>query len=202
MTRRVLSGNAVAWAGLSSPSLAVKASFNTTGARASIGRIVRAAVVVGASVALLLAVMASLGKARAGHDDMPRFPVTLAHGVSLSMARHLAARADTTCLPGAIKAALTAANAACGITVISTRRPGARIAGTGRPSMHASCRAADFTSRDYGCVYRVLAGWPGKLSTDARRIGHVHIDDGRRARFAHGQARKRVRLARHNGRRG
>jgi hypothetical protein len=74
--------------------------------------------------------------------------------------------------------------------------------------MHASCRAADFTSRDYACVYRTLADWPGKMSTDASRAKHVHIDDGRYARFVHGYSRRlakrkqRVRVARHHGRRG
>jgi len=106
-----------------------------------------------------------------------------------------AARADASlgCLPASIKAALARANNACGIHVISTLRPGARIAGTGHRSMHARCRAADFTSAKYGCVYRVLAGWPGQLSTDARRMRHVHIDDGRYARFVHGGHRRYAR---------
>jgi hypothetical protein len=132
------------------------------------------------------------------------FPIaTRAHAAS-------ADAADTTCLPANIKAALAEADAACGIRVISTLRPGARIARTNRPSKHATCHAADFTSGNYDCVYRVLANWPGKLSTDPHRVKpqHVHIDDGRYARFEHGGARryakrtKRLRLARHNGRRG
>lgn len=191
--------------------LHVEAVFNATGRAASLGGIVRAALVVGASTALVIAIMAGLGAARAGFDDTPRaghFPHSFPQSLSLSYARHLAAGADTSCLPAAIKAALVNVKAACGLTVISTRRPGARIAGSKRASMHASCRAADFTSRDYGCVYRALAAWRGKLSTDARRIGHVHIDDGRYARFEHGRSRRYARakhrrhFARHNGRPG
>ena len=133
--------------------------------------------------ALILVAMAGLSRARAG-------------GV------------NTSCLPMSIKAALAKADAACGVTVISTFRRNARIAGTRHSSMHASCRAADFTSRDYACAYRALAGWHGKMSMDAGRVKHVHIDDGRYARFVHGQSRRyakrqtRVRFARHHGRRG
>ena len=92
----------------------------------------------------------------------------------------------TGCLPQMVRNALAKAEAACGITVISTLRRGARIAGTERPSKHASCRAAAFTSRDYGGVRRVLANYPGAMSTDPFAVGHVHIDDGKRLRFAHG----------------
>lgn len=97
----------------------------------------------------------------------------------------------TACLPKSIREALARVDKACGIRVISTHRPGAIIAGTNTPSMHATCRAADFTSKDYACVYQTLSGWRGKLSTDYR-IGHVHIDDGRYARFVHGGQRKRL----------
>lgn len=87
--------------------------------------------------------------------------------------------------------ALAKADAACGITVISTLRAGARIAVSGHVSKHASRRAADFTSRNYSCVRRILADYPGGISVDVASAGHVHIDDGQRLRFAHGSARKR-----------
>jgi hypothetical protein len=189
----------------------VQPAFNATGAPASIGRIVRAAIVVAASVGLFVAVMAGLGSAHAGFDDgMSLLKDRAMPTISLAIARHQAASASTACLPASIKAALATADRACGITVISTLRPGARIAGTNRPSMHASCRAADFTSRDFACAIRALANWPGKLSVDPHRVHppHLHIDDGRYARFEHGHSRryakraKRQRLARHHGRRG
>ena len=100
------------------------------------------------------------------------------------------------CLPLSIKLALARADATCGITVISTFRRDATIAGTRHRSMHAICRAADFTSKDYACVYRELSDWRGKLSTDARAIKHVHIDNGNYARFTHGISAKRY--AKHN----
>lgn len=107
---------------------------------------------------------------------------------------------NTSCLPYQIKAALEKANQACGITVISAHRPGARIAGTGHMSMHATCRAADFTTRNPPCVIQALSDWRGKLSTDYHRVRHFHIDDGSYARFAHGGHRrmhaKRTRYAR------
>ena len=90
-----------------------------------------------------------------------------------------------------VRNALAKADAACGITVISTLRAGARIAGSGHVSKHASCRAADFTSRNYSCVRRILADYPGAMSVDVASAGHVHIDDGQHLRFAHGGARKR-----------
>lgn len=159
----------------------VKAVFNTTGCTADAGRIIRALIVVCASTAFVLAILGGLTRARA---------------------------TDASCLPQSIKAALTRADAACGIEVISTFRPHAVIAGTRHASLHAVCRAADFTSHNYACVYRVLAGWRGKMSMDATRVRHVHIDDGRYARFLHGQSRRyakrqtRIRLARGHGRRG
>lgn len=149
----------------------VQAVFNVTGCAADLGRTARATFVVALCVALLLVAMSVLTRARA--------------------------EVSTSCLPSSIKAALAKANAACGIRVISTFRRGARIAGTRRVSMHASCRAADFTSRDYGCVYRALASWPGKMSIDAGRAKHVHIDDGRYARFEHGRAHRYAKRTKH-----
>lgn len=109
------------------------------------------------------------------------------------VARHVKARStfNTSCLPYQIKAALEKANQACGITVISAHRPGARIAGTGHVSKHATCHAADFTTKNPPCVLLALSDWRGKLSTDYSRVRHFHIDDGSYARFAHGGSRRR-----------
>lgn len=82
--------------------------------------------------------------------------------------------------------------AACpGFKAISVCRPGARVAGSGRISLHASCRAVDFQVRDYGCAQAALKGFPGGLSTDPYRVKHLHASwapGGREwhARFAHG----------------
>jgi hypothetical protein len=183
----------------------VEAVFNAAGAPADLGRTIRAGIVIALSVTLVIAIMAGLtGRARAGHDDAALIERT---PFSQAFTRHLSASANTSCLPASIKAALATANAACGIRVISTFRPGAHIAGTNHVSMHASCRAADFTTRDYHCAYRALAAWSGKLSVDAWRVHHIHIDDGRYARFEHGRSRRYAkrhqhrRYARRHGRR-
>jgi hypothetical protein len=98
------------------------------------------------------------------------------------------------CLPSTVRTALAQVDAACGITVVSTFRRGATIAGTGgSPSKHAACRAADFTARDYACAYRVLADWPGDMSIDAAKVKHIHIDNGhwgKAIRFRHGQSKR------------
>ena len=120
----------------------------------------------------------------------------LAAGIAINACTIIRARGtdvstSTKCLPASIRVALVKVHAECGIKIISTFRRDALIAGTETRSMHAFCRAADFESRNYVCAYAVLTDWPGKLSMDARRIGHVHIDDGKRARFTHGSSAKR-----------
>jgi hypothetical protein len=77
--------------------------------------------------------------------------------------------------------------ASCGSTVISSLRPGARIAGTGHLSMHASGRAVDVRGNP-SCIYGHLQGWPGGYSVDYGSVQHVHIslgghEDGQR--FSH-----------------
>lgn len=115
-------------------------------------------------------------------------------------ASHLRATVNTGCLPGSIKAALAKVQAQCGgVTIISAHRAGARIAGSGKPSYHASCRAADFTMRDYACGMRALSGWGGGLSTDPHRVQHLHMDTGPRIRFAHGGGGSTTRYARRGG---
>lgn len=87
--------------------------------------------------------------------------------------------------------------AACGSTVISGLRH-ARVAGSGRMSLHASGRAVDLRGNP-ACIYRLLAGWPGGVSTDYGRVLHVHVSLGGREdglRFAHGGTRSRP--ARHS----
>lgn len=104
-------------------------------------------------------------------------------------ARRAAPSATPGCLPAVLKSALARVRAACGqAQVVSTHRPGARIAGTGRRSYHASCRAVDFNA-PHGCALKVLAGWPGGLGVYSGGMRHLHLDNGPRVRFAHGGRR-------------
>lgn len=101
----------------------------------------------------------------------------------------LRSRVSTACLPDSIKRALSIVQRACGpVTVTSAHRPGARVAGSGRVSLHASCRAADFQIADWRCVLTTLTRkvWPYGLSTDYLAVNHYHISDSRReGRFVH-----------------
>lgn len=80
---------------------------------------------------------------------------------------------------------------ACGSTLVSGYRPGARVKGSGRPSLHSRypSQAADMHGNPK-CIYRHLQGWPGGYSVDYAEVNHVHISlsaDGRErhARFVH-----------------
>lgn len=75
----------------------------------------------------------------------------------------------------------------CGSRVASGLRPGARVAGTRHPSLHASGRAVDLVGNPR-CIYARLAGWPGGYSVDYGRVRHVHVSLGGREdglRFSH-----------------
>lgn len=65
---------------------------------------------------------------------------------------------------------------ACGSHLISAYRPGARIAGTGHPSLHSlyPARAADLSGNP-SCIYAHLRGWQGGYSIDYGRVRHVHV---------------------------
>lgn len=82
----------------------------------------------------------------------------------------------------------------CGATLVSAFRPGAKVAGTRRPSLHASKRAVDMKGKP-SCLYAHMKGWKGGYSTDYSRVRHIHISwapGGREwgSRFAHGGYRK------------
>lgn len=93
------------------------------------------------------------------------------------------------CLPGAIKAKLNEIRAKFGpITIVSTFRRGARIAGSGHMSYHASCRAVDFhpPKGKYGAVLAYLQRThSGGLGTYSCGMHHLHIDNGPKVRFHH-----------------
>ena len=93
----------------------------------------------------------------------------------------LGASTDTKCLPGSLKARLAEVQRKFGpVKVVSTHRPGAKIKGTGRTSLHASCRAVDFIPPrgKYGAVVSYLKG-ANSGHTLTYSSGHIHIDAGR-----------------------
>ncbi len=96
--------------------------------------------------------------------------------------------ADASCLPGELQSKLSQISSTFGsIKVISTHRPGATIAGSGKPSYHRWCRAVDFIppSGKYSAVVAWLhsnhSGGVGTYSS-----GHIHLDNGPYVRFSHG----------------
>jgi hypothetical protein len=94
---------------------------------------------------------------------------------------------DLASVSGTLAAKAREIVASCGSKVISSFRPGARIAGSGHASMHASGRAVDIRGNP-SCVYGHLQGWRGGYSVDYASVQHVHIslgghEDG--LRFSH-----------------
>ena len=100
------------------------------------------------------------------------------------------ARGETTsesCLPGVLKTRLAQVRKAFGpVNVVSTHRPGAKIAGTRSTSYHANCRAVDFVppSGKYKQVTRWLyANHDGGVGTYTC-MNHIHIDNGPSVRWS------------------
>ena len=99
------------------------------------------------------------------------------------------AKSGSGCLPGVLKTRLSQIRARFGaVRVISTFRRGARIAGSGRRSLHASCRAVDF--HPPRGKYRAVVNWLksnhfGGIGTYSCGMHHIHIDNGPRVRFHH-----------------
>lgn len=112
---------------------------------------------------------------------------TTAHAFSTSRA----------CLPGSVKAALSQLDSQFGrIQVISTHRPGARIAGSGRISLHASCRAADFRpppGRYRAVVAYLRNNFGGEVITYRGPNAHIHIGDRGGAMYASAARKRRYR---------
>lgn len=87
-----------------------------------------------------------------------------------------------TCLPMKLRSLLSTIESQYGpVQVISTHRPGARIAGTHHASLHASCRAVDFHPAK-GRYREVLAylqnNWDGGIGTYSGTLHHLHVDVG------------------------
>jgi uncharacterized protein YcbK (DUF882 family) len=94
----------------------------------------------------------------------------------------LGASTSTKCLPGSLKARLAEVQRKFGpVKVVSTHRLGARIRGTGRTSLHASCRAVDFVPPRG--KYKAVASYLRRANsgyTLTYSSGHIHLDTGRR----------------------
>jgi uncharacterized protein YcbK (DUF882 family) len=107
--------------------------------------------------------------------------------VPLSFSATPAAAAGEGCLPGVLKQRLSQIRSRYGsISVVSTHRPGAKIRGSGKPSYHGSCRAADFVPPrgKYGEVVRWLyANHEGGVGTYTC-MSHIHIDNGPNVRWS------------------
>jgi hypothetical protein len=79
-------------------------------------------------------------------------------------------------LIGPLQSKVTEIQSACGARLVSGYRPGARVAGSGHPSLHSvyPARAADMSGNP-SCIYSHLQGWQGGYSTDYGRVRHVHF---------------------------
>jgi hypothetical protein len=115
------------------------------------------------------------GAARAGQ------PTALASRGIVNFARGGTSRA---CLTPAARGLLAQIEAQFGpVSVVSTCRPGAVIAGTGRPSRHASGNAIDFNApggKKAEVVRWLIANHhSGGVMTYAS-MNHIHVDIGRR----------------------
>ncbi len=97
--------------------------------------------------------------------------------------------AKSGCLPASVKNKLAIIRKKFGpVRIISTHRPGARIAGSGKRSYHASCRAVDFHPPKG--KYRQVVSWlkanhKGGVGTYSCGMHHIHLDNGPRVRFHH-----------------
>jgi hypothetical protein len=91
--------------------------------------------------------------------------------------------ASRSCLTGAARALLGRIEARFGsMQIISTCRPGARIAGSGRISRHASGNAVDFNSggRKGEVVRWLIANHKSGGTMTYRGMSHIHVDIGHR----------------------
>lgn len=104
-----------------------------------------------------------------------------------SLSTPISAAAPQSCLPGSLKSALSQIRKKFGQpTVLSTHRPGATIRGSGKRSLHASCRAIDF--HPPRGKYKAVLAWlkqnhNGGIGTYSGTHNHIHIDNGRRTRW-------------------
>jgi uncharacterized protein YcbK (DUF882 family) len=94
---------------------------------------------------------------------------------------------SASCLPGDVRAMLSEVARRFGsVTIISSHRAHAVIAGSGRESYHASCRAVDFRVSDKWAAWRWIdSNWNGGAGIYANsRHSHIHIDNGPHRRWS------------------
>ena len=104
-------------------------------------------------------------------------------GRAVTSGRSGGASASRTCLTSAARALLGRIEAQFGpVQVISTCRPGARIAGSGRISKHASGNAVDFNAggRKAAIVNWLRANHMSGGTMTYARMSHIHVDIGPR----------------------
>lgn len=91
-----------------------------------------------------------------------------------------ASSASLDCVPGPLQQVLAEVQQKFGpVSILSTHRPDAVVAGTGRPSLHRQCRAVDFRiSGSRRAVIAFLRQDPRVQGLGIYRSGHIHIDNG------------------------
>jgi hypothetical protein len=119
------------------------------------------------------------GKARTGNGSakLASRSVTAAHGGGGG------GGASRGCLTASARALLGRIETQFGaVQVISTCRPGARIAGSGRPSKHASGNAVDFNAggRKGAIIAWLRANHHSGGTMTYARMNHIHVDIGPR----------------------
>ena len=108
--------------------------------------------------------------------------------------KHIARSTKVSDLTPVLAAKVSEIVANCGAKLISGYRRGARIAGTGRASLHSRypAEAADLKGNP-ACIYARLKEWSGGYSTDYRAVQHVHIS------FASDRRERGARFVHHSG---
>lgn len=107
------------------------------------------------------------------------FALTFLAGAAPS---HAARSHETGCLPPFLKLTLERLEDKIGdVEIVSTHRPGARVAGTRRVSKHADCRAIDFNpppGKSKEALAWLKKNHDGGLGTYSCGMHHIHIDSG------------------------
>jgi uncharacterized protein YcbK (DUF882 family) len=92
------------------------------------------------------------------------------------------AQTSMSCLPSSVQRTLNQIRAKFGpVRIVSTFRRGAVIAGTGRRSLHASCRAVDFhapAGKRAAVIAWLRTNHSGGLGIYSCGMSHLHIDNG------------------------
>jgi len=112
------------------------------------------------------------------------------------------AQTSTSCLPGSVQSTLNQIRQKFGpVQIVSTFRRGAVIAGTGRRSLHASCRAVDFNApagKRAAVIAWLRSNHKGGLGIYSCGMSHLHIDNGGRYAWNKCVGSRRSRVARAN----